>query len=1227
MPKHLERLDGSMISLLLRLAVGCQQRLILVVEHRRAPTAFRGRIVASNEHRKMSDVAPCISYERVYLLFVEPGERLLVRMRCELAPPIVRVAHAGLLSRSWRPHARPPSSQAYRNPCVPTVGAWSPLRQSSGQYEYAQIRTLDTVRHLEDTEIMNDDAPETPEIEIPAAYSAEVKIDGNRARQLLEPGWTAAISRDRAGMSVVSPTGVRYRLVTGPSQLAEGESALKIPRAARKDASLLAAAQPTWLGSSEPSLTVDVLASLKDAFSFVLADSAANIPGLRLPQLGAVHAVLGYWTTGATQPGTVVMPTGTGKTETMVALFSTARPSRLLVVVPSDALRDQLATKFESLGVLQESKVISSRALRPVVGRINHKFTTAAQARAFAERCNVLIATPAALFASDPDVSAAMLESCSHLFVDEAHHVEAATWRRIRDAFGHKPVLQFTATPYREDGRQVSGRLVYSFPLREAQRHGYFSTINYVSVIDFEHQDKAIAEKAIEQLRQDIGAGRDHLLMARVKRIGRATELCELYASLAPDMNPVVLHSTLSATSRRTALANLRSRASKIVVCVDMLGEGFDLPSLKIAAIHDPHKSLGVTLQFIGRFARVTGGGDIGDATVVVGRPERQHDDDLRKLYSEDADWNLIVRDLSEAAVGEQQEVSDFESAFGSLPEEVSLRNLEPKMSTVAYRTACRGWNPQAILDIYPEEQLLTFPIGINEQAHVAWFVTEVRTPVQWGDLRTVEEITYDLYVLYWNETQQILYINSSDNGSVHETLAKAVCGSAVSRFAGEAVYRVMGNITRLVPTNVGVLDVRNRNRRFSLHVGADVIEGFPVAEAQTKTKTNIFAYGYESGQRVSIGASVKKGRVWSYRVAPTLKHWIDWCNDVGAKLSDDGIDIDEVMRGFIRPKTVEQRPPYVVLGIEWPWEALLSTTEETRLEYLGQSWPLVDVDLAVTAFAATGPIPFCVRTPEWEAQYEAIIGQGKIVYSANDRDVEVVSRRSRRTLSEYFDQNGPTILLEQDALIVPPGILLKPDREVPPIDSGKLVTRTWPSLTKEVQGPNRDSDSIQAQAIEHIRSVATWDAVVDDHGSNEIADIVAVRIEGQDLIISLTHCKASSENAPGARIGDLYEVCGQAEKCVRWRRNVGLLFEHLIRRERRRNERNGYSGLVVGDGDTLYRLEEQARLLKTVFRVSIAQPGLSKQRISSTQMELLGATELYLYETANATIDVLCSD
>lgn len=55
-----------------------------------------------------------------------------------------------------------------------------------------------------------------------------------------------------------------------------------------------------------------------------------------------------------------------------------------------------------------------------------------------------------------------------------------------------------------------------------------------------------------------------------------------------------------------------------MVVCVDMLGEGFDLPTLKIPALHDVKKGLTVTLQLIGRFTRTKFDEDLGDATFVA---------------------------------------------------------------------------------------------------------------------------------------------------------------------------------------------------------------------------------------------------------------------------------------------------------------------------------------------------------------------------------------------------------------------------------------------------------------------------------------------------------------------------------------------------------------------------------------------------------------------------------
>ena len=333
--------------------------------------------------------------------------------------------------------------------------------------------------------------------------------------------------------------------------------------------------------------------------------------GLRSPQLGAIHAVLGYWTTKRTEPATVVMPTGTGKTETMLGLLVTARPARLLVIVPSDALREQIAGKFDRLGVLQELGIVAPGALRPVVGRVAHKFSEHSEAVAFVQACNVVVSTPAALHSSTPEVRAAFLSEFSHLFVDEAHHVAASTWTDIRAAFADKPVVQFTATPFREDGKHLQGRVIYSFPLREAQAQEYFSQIDFKSVVDFENPDAALAAEAVTRLRADLDVGKDHVLMARVKSIPRAKAILAVYEQLAPDLKPVVIYSQLNAKNRKAAVEALMARTSRVVVCVDMLGEGFDLPALKVAAVHDSHKSLGVTLQFIGRFARTSAGGEL----------------------------------------------------------------------------------------------------------------------------------------------------------------------------------------------------------------------------------------------------------------------------------------------------------------------------------------------------------------------------------------------------------------------------------------------------------------------------------------------------------------------------------------------------------------------------------------------------------------------------------------
>lgn len=112
--------------------------------------------------------------------------------------------------------------------------------------------------------------------------------------------------------------------------------------------------------------------------------------GLRPPQIGALHAILAHWTVSE-QPATIVMPTGTGKTETMLALLVSQRLPRLLVIVPTSPLREQIADKFITLGL--QFGIVGAEAQYPVVGVLTHKPRTPQEVEEIFLRCNVIVTT------------------------------------------------------------------------------------------------------------------------------------------------------------------------------------------------------------------------------------------------------------------------------------------------------------------------------------------------------------------------------------------------------------------------------------------------------------------------------------------------------------------------------------------------------------------------------------------------------------------------------------------------------------------------------------------------------------------------------------------------------------------------------------------------------------------------------------------------------------------
>ena len=272
------------------------------------------------------------------------------------------------------------------------------------------------------------------------------------------------------------------------------------------------------------------------------AGNEPELPGMRRPQVGAIHAALAH-ATRSTAPATIVMPTGTGKTETMLGLLAAQLLARILVVVPTDALRDQISDKFLTFGILKKLGCLESSAAYPVVLRLEHRPDTPDDVDKLFARANVIVTTIHVAGQASAGVQARMAEWAEQLFIDEAHHIGAKSWADFRSLFVEKevPIIQFTATPFREDGRKVDGEFIYTYPLKKAQQENYFKRIRFEAVcgLDREEADQAIVEKVGEILEQDDKAGLTHLAMARCRTIARATALHQIYEAAYPEFRPI----------------------------------------------------------------------------------------------------------------------------------------------------------------------------------------------------------------------------------------------------------------------------------------------------------------------------------------------------------------------------------------------------------------------------------------------------------------------------------------------------------------------------------------------------------------------------------------------------------------------------------------------------------------------------------------------------------------
>lgn len=1091
----------------------------------------------------------------------------------------------------------------------------------------------------------------TVAVTLPAVFRIDMSENTNTVQQVTVPSWSgkAAIqefhkSRMR-GYTVTPADGApAVLLLTNTSQPSPEWSHVLRLRGIEID---MAAAAPIdfseakWIKhpqASPPLGTLEkyeaqvakALASWTDALRYKREDTANHIDGLRPPQIGAIYAVQSHWTINV-DPATVVLPTGVGKTETMLSVLVAERCPRLLVVVPTDALRTQISEKFLTLGLLKtpQFRVVSDDAQYPVVGVLNKRPADAAEVDSFFRKCNVIVTTMQLASQCTPEVMQRMAGLCPCLFIDEAHHVAAPTWKAFKEVFAKNRIIQFTATPFRNDDEPIGGKRIFTFSLRHAQEQNYFKQIQFKPVMEFDpmRKDEAIAQAAVEQLRADAALG--HILMARVGNIPRAEQVFKYYEKY-PEFNAVQIHTGIKSKAQRDEIRRkLVSGESRIVVCVDMLGEGFDLPELKIAAFHDIRKTLAVTLQLVGRFTRSKP--NLGNATIIANIADLEVKDELKRLYQHDSDWNVLLPLMNERVTEGEMSLWEFLGGFQDLPEEITLRNVRPAMSTVVYRTQCAEWNPENFSEGIPAfDSLDKVYHTVNPHENTLVIVTTRRVSVDWAQIDEIHNWDWQLYVLHWDKAHGLLFIHNSSNAGFFKDLAKAVAGDNVEQIRGPKIFRCLAGVNRLKLQNVGLLEQLGRLIRYTMRAGSDVEPAMSEAQKQKAIKANLFGQGFEDGHRSTIGCSYK-GRIWSYRTANLLT-LTTWCRGVGGKLLDEKLDPEEVLRGTLVPVLVSERPKKIPVAVEWPPIFYKEPEQLFSFQIDGTTVYRHDADIELVDPADGGPLAFSVASESATLTFELILkkeGENPdfSIQARNGANASISYRGQTMSLKDFFEQEPPTFWFADGSSLT--GIEHVALRTQPvPFPKERLQYWDWTGtkIRVESQGIERNPESVQHRVITELKK-RKFSIIFDDDDHGEAADVVAIAEENDHIAVEFWHCKFAMADKPGARIKELYELCGQAQTSIRWLEKPRDLFTHLLRREPRRYQGKEGTRYEVGNEKDLLRIREKADVQPVRLRVFIVQPGLSVAEVTNEQLELLAVTENYLKETFAVPLDIVGSE
>ena len=319
-------------------------------------------------------------------------------------------------------------------------------------------------------------------------------------------------------------------------------------------------------------------------------------PALRPYQQQAVNDLRMAYRSGAQSP-LLVAPTGAGKTIILAAITqgAAARGRRILILVHRRELIHQASAKLAAIGV--DHGVIAA-GIPP--------------ANASVQVASVQTLIRRLERAESPDL----------IVIDEAHHAVSRSWRKVIDHWPNSLLLGVTATPVRQDGRGlgiVFDRLVLG-PSTAELMHCKFLTLARIyappPVADLTGIHRRAGDYAIDEAAermdrptvtgdaishyQRIGAGQPAIVFCC--NVKHAEHVCAAFNHAG--VQAATLLGCTDPVRRDATVAGFAAGAIQVLVTVDVVSEGFDIPAAGCAILLRPTQSLGLYLQQVGRVLR-----------------------------------------------------------------------------------------------------------------------------------------------------------------------------------------------------------------------------------------------------------------------------------------------------------------------------------------------------------------------------------------------------------------------------------------------------------------------------------------------------------------------------------------------------------------------------------------------------------------------------------------------